>query len=139
VLEARDLTKSFGPFTAVRNVSFDVMSDEVVAIIGPNGAGKTTLFDLLTGRKRPDAGHIRLFGEDVTSFPPWRRVACGIGRSFQVSSSFPAMSALENVQIGLMLARGRAWRPFGAATAAYRRDAEILLEQVGLKDLMHVR
>src|SRR5690606_36072960 len=115
------------------------MSDEVVAIIGPNGAGKTTLFDLLTGRKRPDAGQIRLFEQDVTRFPPWRRVACGIGRSFQVSSSFPAMTAAENVQIGLMLARGRAWRPFGAATEAYRADAEALLEQVGLLELGDVR
>ena len=109
VLEATGLTKSFGFFTAVSDVSFSVIDGEALAIIGPNGAGKSTLFDLLTGRKRPNAGSVRLFGEDVSRLPPWRRVKKGLGRSFQVSSVFPSYTALENVQVGLMLAQGRTW------------------------------
>jgi branched-chain amino acid transport system ATP-binding protein len=137
-LEAIGLTKSFGAFTAVKDVSFSISAREVVAIIGPNGAGKTTLFDLLTGRKQPDSGRIRLFGKDVTGLPPWRRVRLGLGRSFQVSSVFSTMSALENVQIGLLLAKREAWRPFGIATQAHRSEAEALLDQVGLGDRLHL-
>lgn len=136
-LEASGLWKSFGAFTAVSDVSLTVGPGEVVAMIGPNGAGKTTLFDLLTGRKRPDRGHVRLFGSDVTRQPPWRRVRGGLGRSFQVSSVFATLSALENVQIGLLLARRQSWRVFGRATEAHRADAEALLDQVGLADRMH--
>lgn len=136
VLEASDLWKSFGLFTAVSAVSLAINGDEVVAIIGPNGAGKTTLFDLLTGRKRPDRGQVRLFGEDVTNEPPWKRVRRGLGRSFQVSSVFPSFSALENVQIGFLLASGRARSVFGLASRAFREEAIELLDQVGLADRM---
>ncbi len=132
VLAASNLWKSFGAFTAVRDVSLFVNPGEAVAIIGPNGAGKTTLFDLLTGRKRPDRGTVTLFGEDVTKLPPWQRVRRGLGRSFQVSSVFPSFSALENVQMGFLLARRRALKMIGRAALAYREEATALLEQVGL-------
>lgn len=136
VLSAQGLTKSFGTFTAVRNASVTVSTGEVVAIIGPNGAGKTTFFDLLTGRKTPDSGTVSIFGEDVTKLPPWRRVRRGLARSFQVSSVFPTLSALENVQIGIALAERKAWHPFGFAVRRYRDRAAALLEEVGLADRM---
>ena len=136
VLEAKGVTKSFGAFTAVRNVSLAVYPQEVVAIIGPNGAGKTTLFDLLTGRKAPDTGEVTLFGRNVTHDPPWKRVHDGLGRSFQVSSVFPTMTALENVQIGILLARKQTFQLFGRASHAHRDQAAALLEQVGLADRM---
>jgi branched-chain amino acid transport system ATP-binding protein len=136
VLEATDLRKSFGAFTAVRDVSLTVRPGEAVAMIGPNGAGKSTLFDLLTGRKQADRGSVRLFGDDVSKLPPWHRVRRGLGRSFQISSVFQSLTALENVQIGLLLARRRSWRMFGRAGAAHREDARMLLDQVGLADRM---
>ena len=137
VIEATELTKSFGSFTAVRSVSLAVHTGEAVAIIGPNGAGKTTVFDLLTGRKHPDTGRVKLFGEDVTRLPPWNRVRRGLGRSFQVSSVFPSLTTLENVQIGILLARRQALRMVGRASHAHREEAKALLEQVGLADRMH--
>jgi branched-chain amino acid transport system ATP-binding protein len=132
VLEASGLTKSFGDFTAVDGVSFQVRQGESVAIIGPNGAGKSTLFDLLTGRKRPDRGEVCLFGEAVTRLPPWQRVRRGLARSFQVSSAFPTYSAQQNVQVGLMLARGRAWNLVHRASETLKEEAAELLDRVGL-------
>ena len=132
VLEATDLWKSFDAFTAVGGVSLSVHAGESLAIIGPNGAGKSTLFDLLTGRKLPDKGRVKLFGEDVTQAPPWQRVRRGLGRSFQVSSVFPSFTALENVQTGLLLRHRKAWHVLGRSSHAYRDEAVALLEQVGL-------
>jgi branched-chain amino acid transport system ATP-binding protein len=138
VLQAEGLTKSFGDFTAVDGVSFAVHARESVAIIGPNGAGKSTLFDLLTGRKTPDRGDVRLFGETVSRLPPWQRVKRGLGRSFQVSSVFPQYTAQQNVQVGLMLARGRAWNMARPAVDMLVDEAAALLERVGLADRRHV-
>ena len=133
-LDAQNLSKSFGSFTAVRDASVTVNPGEIVAIIGPNGAGKTTFFDLLTGRKVSDSGTVRLFGTDVTRQPPWVRVRLGLARSFQVSSVFVSLSARENIQMGVALARGRAWHPIGVAARRDREVVQELLEQVGLTD-----
>ncbi len=132
VLQATGLVKSFGEFTAVSDVSFTVKSGEALAIIGPNGAGKSTLFDLLTGRKSPDRGEVMLFDESIGHLQPWNRVKRGLGRSFQVSSIFPTFTALENIQLGLMLASGKSWSPFKRATTVLDHEAEALLEMVGL-------
>jgi branched-chain amino acid transport system ATP-binding protein len=137
VLEASNVWKSFGGVVAVRNVSVQVESQEVVALIGPNGAGKTTLFDLLTGRKNSDRGEIRLFGADITTEPPWRRVHKGLGRSFQLTSIFPGLTVLENVQAGFLISSGRAFRMRGRAASAFRDEALDLLVQVGLADKAH--
>jgi branched-chain amino acid transport system ATP-binding protein len=138
VLQASGLTKSFGGFVAVNGVSFDLLPGEALAVIGPNGAGKSTLFDLLTGRKQPDKGEVRLFSENVTHDPPWRRVKKGVGRSFQVSSVFRAYTAQENVQIGLMLANHRSWNMFRSALETGRDEAMAILEKVGMSNKRHV-
>ena len=132
VLKASNLKKSFGGFTATNDVSFEVHAGEALAIIGPNGAGKSTLFDLLTGRKTPDSGSVELFGQAVTKLPPWERVKLGIGRSFQVSSVFKTYSALENVQMGLMVSSGQSKGMWGRATETRKDEALALLDKVGL-------
>ena len=116
VLSASNLTKSFGGLLGVNGVSLGVVDGEALAIIGPNGAGKSTFFDLPTGRKRPTSREVRLFGEPVTNMPPWQRVKRGLGRSLQLCGAFRSATLLENVQIGLMLARGRAWNIFRRAS-----------------------
>jgi branched-chain amino acid transport system ATP-binding protein len=71
------------------------------AIIGPNGAGKTTLFNCLTGALAPTRGRVALFGHDVTRTPEHRRAAMGVGRTYQITNVFPALSVLENVLLAL--------------------------------------
>ncbi|MFI4994293.1 MAG: ABC transporter ATP-binding protein [Hyphomicrobiales bacterium] len=126
VLEARGLDKRFGGVHAVRNVDIDVASGEILGLFGPNGAGKTTLFNIVAGMLRPDAGTIRLHGEDVTKLPAWRRARRGIGRTFQVTRPFRALSVLENVLAGVP--RDGSTRPHDAASV------RSLLTKVGLGD-----
>lgn len=117
VLEARGLSKSFGGVRAVRAVDLDIRTGEIVGIIGPNGSGKTTLFNLLNGFLKPDSGHVRLQGRDITGHAPSVICAAGLGRTFQVVRPFRRLSVLDNVTAGAYVhaagedqAREAAWR-----------------------------
>jgi branched-chain amino acid transport system ATP-binding protein len=97
ILEVKNLSKSFGGLSAVKNVSFELKEGELLSLIGPNGAGKTTLFNLITGFYRPDAGSIVYMGKDVTGLPPHRICRKGIVRTFQIVRPFGNMTVLNNV------------------------------------------
>jgi len=100
-LQLKGLSKSFGGLAAVRDVSLEISSGERKAVIGPNGAGKTTLFNLITGVFPSSSGSISLFGKDVTRWPPHKRTALGMARTFQVTSLFPKLTVLDNVLLAL--------------------------------------
>ncbi|MGB6103905.1 MAG: ABC transporter ATP-binding protein [Pusillimonas sp.] len=102
VLAASGLSKRFGGFYAVDNVSIEVREGSIHALIGPNGAGKTTCFNLLTKFMAPDAGRIMYRGKDITGFSPEEVARLGIVRSFQISAVFLGMSATQNVRVALM-------------------------------------
>ena len=99
ILSIHGLTRSFGSLKAVDNVSLDVRAGSITGLIGPNGAGKSTLFNLLTGAFKPDAGSVKLNGQDVSGLSPDRLFALGLGRTFQIPRPFARMSVLENVMI----------------------------------------
>ena len=99
LLEAELLSKSFGRFIAVNDVTLRFEADEIHAIIGPNGAGKTTLLNLLSGELSPSTGFLRFGGQDITRWPPNRRANAGIGRSFQHSAVFENLSVRENLRL----------------------------------------
>ena len=101
LLEARGLSKSFGSFMAVNDVSFELATGARHAVIGPNGAGKTTFVNLLTGVLPPTSGHLFFKGRDITHMPPARRVKQGIARTFQINQLFRGLSVLENVFIAV--------------------------------------
>src|SRR5438093_1250561 len=99
ILATRNLGLDIGGASIVADVSLEVAEGEFVGIIGPNGAGKTSLFNLLSGLLRPTAGEVELDGRDVTHEPPSARARAGLGRTFQLSSVFPRLSALENARL----------------------------------------
>ncbi len=139
-LVAFGLTRHFGAVTAVDNVKLEVWSGERRGIIGPNGAGKTTLFNLLTGQLRVTGGTIRLFGRDITGLAPEVRSRLGLGRTFQRTQLFPAMTAVENVMLGLQRREGKAGRLFSSKPVdrRLRQEGERLLAAVGLADLANI-
>ena len=134
LLAVDGLVKRFGGLVATDNLSFAVESGELHAIIGPNGAGKTTLIAEIAGELTVDAGTIRFAGRDITSMPGPARTALGLARSFQVTSLFRDMSALDNVALAVQARSGhsfRFWR-LARAEAALREPARAVLDRVGL-------
>jgi sulfate transport system ATP-binding protein len=101
-IEAKDVTKQFGAFTALDQVSVEVPGGSLVALLGPSGSGKSTLLRVIAGLERPDTGTVLLDGADVTSIPTQRR---GVGFVFQHYAAFKHMSVRENVAFGLKLRR----------------------------------
>jgi branched-chain amino acid transport system ATP-binding protein len=132
LLSVEGLTKSYGGVHAVRGVSFELAAGEILALIGPNGAGKSTCFDMLNGQNMPDSGRIRLLGEDTTGKPPRAIWRLGVGRTFQITATFPTMTVRENVQVALVSHGGHLFN-FWTATQNFARDqAGGLLELVGM-------
>jgi branched-chain amino acid transport system ATP-binding protein len=128
------VTVRFGGVVAVDDVSMTVRPGERRAVIGPNGAGKTTLFRAVSGEVLPNEGRVELFGRDITRKPPNRRAHLGIGRTYQVTNLFPALTVLDNVAVaahGLSRQRYFSWRPVRLHGVLGER-ADRALEQVGL-------
>ena len=134
-LEVRGLGKRFGGVRAVDAVDFSLGAGEMLALIGPNGAGKSTCFNMLTGQCRPDAGTIRLFGRDITGLPQRRIWRLGVGRTFQITATFPSMTVIENVQVALLSHHRRLGAPWPCADRLYVAPARDLLALVGMADL----
>lgn len=119
-----DVSKSFGAFQALRNVSLNVRPGEIRAIIGPNGAGKTTFVNVVSGVLRPNKGRIILDGADITALSPQRRTRMGLSRTFQITSLFPGMTVAEHMQLAARGLRSQA------------DDRSELLRQMGLAAML---
>jgi sulfate transport system ATP-binding protein len=102
VIEARRISKRFGDFTALDDVSVDVPTGSLTALLGPSGSGKSTLLRVIAGLENPDAGSVRLDGEEVTNLPPQSR---GVGFVFQHYAAFKHMTVWDNVAFGLTIRR----------------------------------
>ena len=99
-LEVEGLVKRFGGLTALDGVSFAVPEGSITGLIGPNGAGKSTAFATIAGFHKPDAGTVRLRGEDITGAAPWVLHKAGLARTFQIPRLFGRLSVVENLMIG---------------------------------------
>jgi branched-chain amino acid transport system ATP-binding protein len=129
ILQTHGLTKAFKGFVAVNGVDLTVQRGTIHALIGPNGAGKTTVFNLLTKFLVPTSGRIAFNGTDITAERPAQVARRGIVRSFQISSTFPHMSVLENVRVALQRKLGTSfhfWRSERALRTLDARAMELL-------------
>ena len=135
-LEVVDLHKRFGGVAVTQGVSLTVLPGERRLIIGPNGAGKTTLFNQISGEIAPDAGSIRMFGQDLTALPVQARAHAGLSRTYQVITLFSADTLVHNVALsilGVSRRRFQVLRAFRPSDEIYER-ALAILAGVGLGD-----
>jgi branched-chain amino acid transport system ATP-binding protein len=136
ILETRGLVKEFKGFVAVSDVNLRVQRGQIHALIGPNGAGKTTCFNLLTKFLVPTRGSIVFNGHDITPEKPAQIARRGIIRSFQISATFPHLTVLENVRIGLQRQLGTSfhfWKSERTLEELTPRAMQ-LLDTVGLTE-----
>ena len=115
VLALNGVTRRFGDFTAVNNVSVEVGPGELLALVGASGSGKTTTLRIAAGYEQPDSGTVTLGGADITRVPPERR---GFGMVFQHYALFPHMPVEQNVAFGLEARRVRKSERLEKARAA---------------------
>jgi sulfate/thiosulfate transport system ATP-binding protein len=123
-ITTRGVSRRFGDFAALDDVSVEIPSGSLTALLGPSGSGKSTLLRVIAGLERPDAGTVEIDGRDATSTPTQRR---GVGFVFQHYAAFKHMTVRENVAFGLRVRR----RP----KAEVRRRVDELLELVQLPGL----
>jgi branched-chain amino acid transport system ATP-binding protein len=132
LLSVEGLTKSYGGVHAVRGVSFALKAGEILALIGPNGAGKSTCFDMLNGQNTPDSGRVMLLGQDTTGQKPRAIWRLGVGRTFQITATFPTMTVRENVQVALVSHGRQLFNVVASTPKLLREEAGRLLELVGM-------
>ena len=101
ILTTKRLTKQFGGLVAIDNLDLEVQENSIHSVIGPNGAGKTTLFNCITGFYKPEFGEIDLMGHSLVGLLPDQIVRLGIARTYQNIRLFPALTAMENILVGL--------------------------------------
>jgi branched-chain amino acid transport system ATP-binding protein len=126
VLEVSGLRRAFGGLVAVNDLGFGVAQGEIMGLLGPNGSGKTTALNLMSGVLRPDAGSIRLVGQDIAGLASYRIARLGLARTFQLVRVLDGMDCRENIRAGLAFQKPHV----SAAEAELRIDA--LLARVGL-------
>ncbi len=124
LLRAREITKLYGDFTALRDISFDVSKDEIVAVVGPNGAGKTTLVNTLAGLHRPTSGDVMFEGRSVKGLGRATLAKRGLVRSFQLVSVFPTFTVADMIAIGALSASGRTFSMFRPVGTFRKQQAE---------------
>jgi branched-chain amino acid transport system ATP-binding protein len=134
ILETKALCHDFSGLQVLMDVNLEIKEGERHAIIGPNGAGKTTLFNVITGTYKPSEGNVFFKGSEVTGFPPHRMVRLGMGRSFQITSTFTWLSAFQNIRMGILSRRGIRFNFFHFLDKMddITRETEAVLKRINL-------
>jgi len=110
LIETRGVSKSYGAFRAVEDVSIAVREGEFVSIVGPNGAGKTTLLNLLTGLLVPTKGEVYFKGRNIAGIGPVALATRGMARTFQLVQIFPQLTVAETIATAVVTRQGKRWR-----------------------------
>ena len=134
ILETKAISHDFGGLQVLMDVNLAVKEGERHAIIGPNGAGKTTLFNVITGTYKPSEGTVLFRNKAVTGFPPYKLVRRGMGRSFQITSTFTRLTAFQNIRMGILSKRGIRFNFFNFLDKmdAITRETEEVLKRINL-------
>lgn len=101
LLEVMSLSKRFGGFTAIKDVSFSVRPGERIGILGPNGSGKSTMTNCITGLLSHELGDVRFKGESLKKVSAHGRTRAGLARTFQIPKPFNSITVLENILVPL--------------------------------------
>src|SRR5437667_7982170 len=135
LFETINVSKAFGAFRALDNISFGVSDGEFVSIVGPNGAGKTTLVNVVTGLLRPTAGEVRFLGRDISGIGPVELARLGMSRAFQLVNIFPALTVRETLGVAVASRLRRVRNPFRSLGGddVLQADAERIAEVLGLR------
>ncbi|MGA3086852.1 MAG: ABC transporter ATP-binding protein [Thermodesulfobacteriota bacterium] len=106
ILETKGLFHDYSGLEVLFDVNLQVKEGERHAIIGPNGAGKTTLFNTITGTYCPSKGKVFFKGKEITGYPPYKLTRLGMGRSFQLTSTFLRLVTFQNVRLAILSKKG---------------------------------
>ena len=137
ILTTRGLTKDFGSFRAIDQVSLDIMPGSITGLIGPNGAGKSTFFNVLTGMIAPTQGTVFFRDEDVTDLASNQLFAKGLAHTFQIPRPFKRMSVLENVMLAPKAQLGETLlAPFLFPARMRQQEAELRVRALEILDFV---
>jgi len=135
LFETINVSKAYGAYMALSNVSFGVSDGEFVSIVGPNGAGKTTLVNVVTGLLRPTIGEVRFLGKDIAGVGPVELARRGMSRAFQLVNIFPALTVRETLAVAVASRLRRISNPF----RSLRRDDVLQADVVRVAEVLGLR
>jgi branched-chain amino acid transport system ATP-binding protein len=134
ILETKDLRHDFRGLQVLFGIDFQVTEGERHAVIGPNGAGKTTFFNTITGTYHPSGGQVFFKGKDITGYKPYRLARIGMGRSFQITSTFTNLTAFQNIRLAILSKRGIRFNLYRNVDSLkdVTAETEAMLERINL-------
>jgi len=135
LFETVNVSKAFGAFKALENISFRVSDGEFVSVVGPNGAGKTTLVNVITGLLRPTVGEVRFLGRDIAGIGPVELARLGMSRAFQLVNIFPALTVRETLGVAVASRLRRVSNPF----RSLKRDVVLQAETERVAEVLGLR
>jgi len=141
ILRTENLSIQFGALKAVNNVSLSITEHKFTTILGPNGAGKTTFFNLISGHFKASSGKVFFKDKDITKLTPQQRIHAGLGRSFQLTNVFPALTAHENVRLSVQSSAKIGFKMFRSYKKydAIISETDRLLKEILLEDKADIK
>jgi len=140
ILETKDLKHDFRGLKVLFGIDLQVEEGERHAVIGPNGAGKTTLFNTITGTYHPSSGKVFFKGKEITGYKPHQLTRIGMGRSFQITSTFANLTAFQNIRLAILSKRGIRFNLFRNVDKMkdVTAETEAMLERINLQNERNV-
>lgn len=135
LFETISVSKHYGDYRALHDVSFRLRDGEFISIVGPNGAGKTTIVNVVTGLLKPTVGEVRFMGRDIAGVGPVELARRGMSRAFQLVNIFPALTVRETLAVAVASRLRRVANPFRSLW----RDNELQMEVERVSEVLGLR